>query len=139
MQKNFILRYYNASKKLEQVLNQLLKPFQLTMRLFVLLHLIQNTQNSVPSLQKSLGTNKSTLSRQLNQLVQRKLIHSTMSTNNHQKHYQLTAAGLQVLNRANTAINQINTQLFKYWSKEEAQLFNVLLDRFQRDITQRLE
>ncbi|GAF41372.1 hypothetical protein FC83_GL002388 [Agrilactobacillus composti DSM 18527 = JCM 14202] len=139
MQKNLILRYYNASKKLEQVLNQLLKPFQLTMRLFVLLHLIQNTQNSVPSLQKSLGTNKSTLSRQLNQLVRRKLIHSTTSSNNHQKHYQLTAAGLQVLNSANTAINQINTQLFKYWSKEEAQLFNVLLDRFQRDISQRLD
>lgn len=129
-----IIRLYNVLKKLEQVLTTQLADFNLTPRLWFVLNLIQNGASTIQTLQAQLQTNKSTLSRQLNQLHQAKLIEPTSNTKGHQKHYQLTSLGLQAQNSAQDALRTLDTHIFKYWSIEEQQLFRLLLDRFKTNL-----
>ncbi|MFD1672248.1 MarR family winged helix-turn-helix transcriptional regulator [Agrilactobacillus yilanensis] len=138
MQKNQVTRIYNVGKKIEQVLTAVLAESNLTIRLWTLLSLLQDGHTTNQALQIQLQTNKSTLSRQLNQLVQQDLIRlNEISSDRHQKHYQLTPHGLQVLNQATQQISQLDDAVFKYWSKDEKQFLTVLLNRFESDLIKR--
>lgn len=136
MQNLELIHLYNVLKSVDQLLAANLEKFELTPRLWWLLNLIKNNYQTIQELQSQVQTNKSTLSRQLMQLEQKGLVEYVIGSERHQRHYHLTTLGLQVQNKTFVGLKQLDAQIFRHWSTEEQQFFNVLLSRFETNLAE---
>lgn len=110
----------------------ILQRYQLTLPLYKLALVVKEQPVTLNTLVTQTQTEKSTLSRQVATLVQKKWVTKTQTADKRVYLIDLTSFGLQSLTQVEQELQQIWTTVFKTWPEEEQQLLTILLGRLNR-------
>lgn len=100
---------------------------------FIMRHLIEQPL-TLTELTSSFSLNKSTLSRQVNNLVKKGWVIKDSGKDKRFMYLVLSKEAKQLINSVHFEIEQQVTQIFSSWSNDEKQLFIILLRRINRRI-----
>ncbi|MGX7394566.1 MarR family winged helix-turn-helix transcriptional regulator [Carnobacterium mobile] len=100
---------------------------------FIMRHLIEQPL-TLTELTSSFSLNKSTLSRQVNDLVKKGWVIKDSGKDKRFMYLVLSKEAKQLINSVHFEIEQQVTQIFSSWPNDEKQLFIILLRRINRRI-----
>lgn len=100
---------------------------------FIMRHLIEQPL-TLTELTSSFSLNKSTLSRQVNDLVKKGWVIKDSGKDKRFMYLELSKEAKQLINSVHFEIEQQVTQIFSSWPNDEKQLFIILLRRINRRI-----
>lgn len=124
---NFHTRYTS----IEQAV---LKKYQLNRSAFFIMRHLMDQPLTLTELTSSFSLNKSTLSRQVNDLVKKRWVIKDSGKDKRSMYLVLSKEAKQLVNSVHFEIEQQVTQIFSSWPNDEKQLFIILLRRINRRI-----
>lgn len=127
-----------VQKKYRELLQKMTRTQNLTIAEWALLRTISSGVTTQQELVKTSTLDVSTLSRQLNKLIEKQMISFQKIPGtfpSKKKHsYQLTPTGQQAIAELEIKFQQFREHIFLHWSDEEENLLKILLNRLAKSL-----
>lgn len=133
--KEILNALHETDKDFQKILKKITKECKLTIAEWQLLVKVDDEFNTQDQLSQATGLDTSTLSRQLNALMKKKMLENQVVGHDHRHFiYQITSLGRESLMKIQTQYQTIEQQIFSVWSEEEKSMLQILINRLDKSI-----
>lgn len=135
LMKEILNALHETDKDFQKILKKITKECKLTIAEWQLLVKVDDEFNTQDQLSQATGLDTSTLSRQLNALMKKKMLENQVVGHDHRHFiYQITSLGRESLMKIQTQYQTIEQQIFSVWSEEEKSMLQILINRLDKSI-----
>lgn len=135
LMKEILNALHETDKDFQKILKKITKECKLTIAEWQLLVKVDDEFNTQDQLSQTTGLDTSTLSRQLNALMKKKMLENQVVGHDHRHFiYQITNLGRESLMKIQTQYQTIEQQIFSVWSEEEKSMLQILINRLDKSI-----
>lgn len=120
--------------KYQEILTDVLKKHRVNRSAFVILNLIQQEACTLTDLTAISSLDKSTLSRQVNELVSKGWVIKKKGSDKRSAYLSLSEEALRLTKVLATELEEVVDLILRGWPSDEKQLFLILLGRVNRSI-----
>lgn len=133
--KEILNALHETDKDFQKILKEIMKDYKITIAEWHLLMKVDNEFDTQDQLSQTTGLDTSTLSRQLNALMKKKMIEHQVVGHDHRHFiYQVTPLGAESLAKIKAQYQAIEQQIFSVWSEEEKSMLQILINRLDKSI-----